>query len=622
MKKLYILFECSAGYFLLKIEEWEQIGSSEELEKKILKSDIFHQMVEFCAFIPFETAERALDNLLNINEGKATPFLLSFLEQNLPNNKNKYELGVADINLGKNLSNVGFNIIHNNNVLELFRACRQYYLKKISTYVNNIDIDIKHFNIGLGHSYSRSKLKLDPRKQDKSIINSIGTIESLDKNINLFSMRVIEWYSWHFPELKKIVTDVCMYCKLVNLIQIKEKFDFDEYEDKINDITQNEDLTKNICKVANLSIGQELTEEDLANILNFSNEVINLSNTRNILWNYLDNKLNIVSPNLKELLGNTLSARLISHAGSLVNLAKCPSSSIQIFGSEKALFNSLKGNKKTPKYGILYNSSYISKTPLPLKGRMSRYLSCKSAMAARIDSFSDYPTNSYGLIFKKQLEHKIQHMVKGVKLSKNIDYINEAEQIYRNELSSFHKDGKLDNQQKNDDKKKKKKKKKNKRKHDEDQPSGHSHQDEQDEKDEQDEGEKKKKRKKDKKKKKKDKKRENNEAQNEDDTNANSQMDDDLNGDVNEDLNDDVDGMTEHIEVQDEDEHERDVDQEQEQEENQEEEQEEQEQDQEKEQEEEEQEEQEQDQEKEHDSDENEEDSDPEEDSDEDEEDD
>ncbi|CZT98847.1 hypothetical protein PFHG_01933 [Plasmodium falciparum HB3] len=558
MKKLYILFECSAGYFLLKIEEWEQIGNTEELEKKILKSDIFHQMVEFCAFIPFETAERALDNLLNINEGKATTFLLSFLEQNLPNNKNKYELGVADINLGKYLSNVGFNIIHNNNVLELFRACRQHYLKKISTYVNNIDIDIKHFNIGLGHSYSRSKLKLDPRKQDKSIINSIGTIESLDKNINLFSMRVIEWYSWHFPELKKIVTDVCMYCKLVNLIQIKEKFDFDTYEDKINDITQNEDMTKNICKVANLSIGQELTEEDLTNILNFSNEVINLSNTRNILWNYLDNKLNIVSPNLKELLGNTLSARLISHAGSLVNLAKCPSSSIQIFGSEKALFNSLKGNKKTPKYGILYNSSYISKTPIQLKGRMSRYLSCKSAMAARIDSFSDYPTNSYGLIFKKQLEHKIQHMVKGVKLSKNIDYINEAEQIYRNELKSFHKDGKINKDLKNDEKKKKNKNKKNKnkRKHDEDQHSEHSHQD-QDEQEEKEKEKKKKKRKKDKKKKKKDKereKRENNEAQNEDD-----QINDDLNGDVNEELNDDVDGMTEHIEVQDEEDNERDV---------------------------------------------------------------
>ncbi|SCP04512.1 nucleolar protein 56, putative [Plasmodium ovale] len=463
MKNLYLLFECSAGYFLLKVEEWEQIGNSENIEKKILNADIFHQIVKFCAFISFETAERALENLININEGKATEFLLNFLEQNLPSNKNKYMLGIADLVLGKFLSNIGFQIIHNNNILELFRACRYYYLKKISYYVNNIDINIKNFNIGLGHSYSRSKLKLDPRKQDKSIINCISTIESLDKDINLFSMRVIEWYSWHFPELKKIITDIYMYCKLVNLIKIKENFDFVNNKEKIYEITKNEDITNDIQKIANLSIGQELTDEDLNNILNFSNEVINLLNTRNILWNYLDKKLNIVSPNLKELLGNTLSARLISHAGSLVNLAKCPSSSIQIFGSEKALFNSLKGNKKTPKFGILYNSSYISKTPLELKGRMSRYLSCKCAMAARIDSFSDVPTNSYGIAFKKQLEHKILHMVKGVKLSKNIDYIKEAESIHNTEKAiSEDQNGKkkLKKTKKEEKKKKKKKKKK------------------------------------------------------------------------------------------------------------------------------------------------------------------
>ncbi|SBT35164.1 pre-RNA processing ribonucleoprotein, putative [Plasmodium ovale wallikeri] len=464
MKNLYLLFECSAGYFLLKVEEWEQIGNSENIEKKILNADIFHQIVKFCSFISFETAERALENLVNINEGKATKFLLNFLEQNLPSNKNKYMLGIADLVLGKFLSNVGFQIIHNNNILELFRACRYYYLKKISYYINNEDINIKNFNIGLGHSYSRSKLKLDPRKQDKSIINCISTIESLDKDINLFSMRVIEWYSWHFPELKKVITDIYMYCKLVNLIKIKENFDFENNKEKIYEITKNEDITNDIQKIANLSIGQELTDEDLNNILNFSNEVINLLNTRNILWNYLDKKLNIVSPNLKELLGNTLSARLISHAGSLVNLAKCPSSSIQIFGSEKALFNSLKGNKKTPKFGILYNSSYISKTPLELKGRMSRYLSCKCAMAARIDSFSDVPTNSYGIAFKKQLEHKILHMVKGVKLSKNIDYIKEAESIHNTEkaISEEEKAKKKLKKIRKEEKKKKKKKKKKK----------------------------------------------------------------------------------------------------------------------------------------------------------------
>lgn len=45
-----------------------------------------------------------------------------------------------------------------------------------------------------------------------------------------------------------------------------------------------------------------------------------------------------VAPNLSTLLGEMVSARLISHAGSLTNLAKAPASTLQILGAEKALF--------------------------------------------------------------------------------------------------------------------------------------------------------------------------------------------------------------------------------------------------------------------------------------------
>lgn len=45
-----------------------------------------------------------------------------------------------------------------------------------------------------------------------------------------------------------------------------------------------------------------------------------------------------VAPNLSALIGEMVGARLISHAGSLTNLAKYPASTVQILGAEKALF--------------------------------------------------------------------------------------------------------------------------------------------------------------------------------------------------------------------------------------------------------------------------------------------
>ena len=45
-----------------------------------------------------------------------------------------------------------------------------------------------------------------------------------------------------------------------------------------------------------------------------------------------------VAPNLAALIGDTVGARLISHAGSLTNLAKYPASTVQILGKYIFLF--------------------------------------------------------------------------------------------------------------------------------------------------------------------------------------------------------------------------------------------------------------------------------------------
>ena len=63
---------------------------------------------------------------------------------------------------------------------------------------------------------------------------------------------------------------------------------------------------------------------------------------RKQLYSYLEEKMSIVAPNLSSLIGETVAARLIQKAGSLTSLAKCPASTVQILGAEKALFRALK----------------------------------------------------------------------------------------------------------------------------------------------------------------------------------------------------------------------------------------------------------------------------------------
>jgi len=54
------------------------------------------------------------------------------------------------------------------------------------------------------------------------VTQTIAIIEQLDKDINTFCMRLKEWFSWHFPELTKIVNDNVIFAKLVLLLERRE----------------------------------------------------------------------------------------------------------------------------------------------------------------------------------------------------------------------------------------------------------------------------------------------------------------------------------------------------------------------------------------------------------------
>jgi len=44
--------------------------------------------------------------------------------------------------------------------------------------------------LGLGHSYSRAKVKFNVNRVDNMVIQAIFLLDTLDKDINSFSMRV------------------------------------------------------------------------------------------------------------------------------------------------------------------------------------------------------------------------------------------------------------------------------------------------------------------------------------------------------------------------------------------------------------------------------------------------
>ena len=196
--------------------------------------------------------------------------------------------------------------------------------------------------------------------------------------------------------------------------------------------------------------------------------VVELSKYREDLYDYLQARMHSEAPNLSALIGEIVGARLISHSGSLVNLAKCPASTIQILGAEKALFRALKTRSNTPKYGIIFHSSFIGRAGLKNKGRISRYLANKCSIASRLDSFSEEPTDLYGLKMKEQVEQRLNFYETGVPPQKNIEAMHEvAEELKqmkpKEEEKVIEEEVKEEKEEKKEEVKDKKKEKKEKK---------------------------------------------------------------------------------------------------------------------------------------------------------------
>lgn len=155
-----------------------------------------------------------------------------------------------------------------------------------------------------------------------------------------------------------------------------------------------EEIETAVKAAAEISMGTEISDEDLEATSALAEQVVDLTEHRQSLGNYLSSRMQALAPNLTALVGELVGARLIAHAGSLTNLAKSPGSTIQILGAEKALFRALKTKHDTPKYGLIYHASLIGQATGKNKGKIARMLAAKSALGLRVDALSTWGVGS------------------------------------------------------------------------------------------------------------------------------------------------------------------------------------------------------------------------------------
>lgn len=298
------------------------------------------------------------------------------------------QLIFSQANAINKLPQLSLNLISDSTTTDLYRSIRNHLPSLIPGLLPE---DISTMSLGLSHSLSRHKLKFSPDKVDTMIVQAISLLDDLDKELNTYAMRVKEWYGWHFPEMGRILNDNLAYARVIRSMGMRTH----AAKTDLSEILP-EEIETAIKAAAEVSMGTEITSDDLDNIQSLAEQVIEFTEYRAQLSGYLSARMAAIAPNLTALVGDLVGARLIAHAGSLMNLAKSPASTVQILGAEKALFRALKTKHDTPKYGLLYHASLVGQATGKNKGKIARMLATKATLGLRVDALADWSAEGEG----------------------------------------------------------------------------------------------------------------------------------------------------------------------------------------------------------------------------------
>lgn len=152
--------------------------------------------LELVSFQPFVDTADAVSAITACQEGRVSDSLQQFLQKKLK----KYRKSAGDATLAvaekglavqiKQQMSDAVKVVHDDKTAELFRGIRAHLEQLLSDDAPVSSTDLRKMQLGLSHSLGRYKLKFSADKVDTMIIQAVGLLDELDKEINTYAMRV------------------------------------------------------------------------------------------------------------------------------------------------------------------------------------------------------------------------------------------------------------------------------------------------------------------------------------------------------------------------------------------------------------------------------------------------
>ena len=256
------------------------------------------------------------------------------------------------------------------------------------------EVDIRKSLNSAYNTITSEKIRESIKTNDVMIVETINALEEIEDTTGKLIERLREWSTPYLPEMEKLHNHE-LYAKIIATETSRENI-----------------IKSGILDNTHVSLSEnynvDISENDLKIIKTFADSVYSLYESKNNLEEFIDEKIKEIAPNMYDVAGANLSAKLIAHTHGLENLAKLPSSTIQIIGAEKAIFRHLKTGENPPKHGLIFQHPSIRGSNWWVRGKLARAVASKITIASRKDAFG----NEYDPKLKVELDERIEEIKK------------------------------------------------------------------------------------------------------------------------------------------------------------------------------------------------------------------
>jgi len=202
---------------------------------------------------------------------------------------------------------------------------------------------------------------IEQHPEYKLIVSSNKLAVDVDNEIIVIHKFIRDIYAAKFPELESLVLNPIDYALTVKVLGNNMDLTNIELSSILPPAT-----VMVVTVTSTTTSGQKLSEEDLKSALDACEMMLNLDQAKRDLLSYVESRMTFIAPNLTQITGSGIAAKLMGAAGGLANLAKMPACNIISLGTNKktlAGFSTTNVNL----IGFIYSCDIMQTTPPDLK---------------------------------------------------------------------------------------------------------------------------------------------------------------------------------------------------------------------------------------------------------------